>query len=91
MREMQTIVTNDRGVYQSVCLFVSLSRGSSRLHCAKMAERIKMLFGVNTLGSPRNTVLDAGLADLNDDFFSFKKSIYITNISLFLTNLCTEV
>jgi len=29
----------------------SLSRGSSRLRCAKMAEQIKMLFGVNTHGS----------------------------------------
>jgi len=30
---------------------VCLSRGSSRLHCAKMAaEQFKMLFGVNTLG-----------------------------------------
>jgi len=31
MHEMQPIVTDDRGVCQSVCL----SRGSIRLHCAK--------------------------------------------------------
>jgi len=35
-----------------------LSRGSSRLHCTKMAEQIKMLFGVNTPGGPQNDVLD---------------------------------
>jgi len=35
----------------SVSLFVCLSRGSTRLHYAKTAERIKMLFGVNTLGA----------------------------------------
>jgi len=41
MHEMQTIVTDDRGV----CSSVSLSHGSTRLHCAKLAEQIKMLFG----------------------------------------------
>jgi len=41
-------------VRQSVCL----SRGSTRLHCAKTAEQIRILFGVSTLGSPRNIVLD---------------------------------
>jgi len=56
MHEMQTIVTDVRGV----CLSVCLSRGSSRIHCAKMAEQIKMLFGVNTPGGPRNIVLDVG-------------------------------
>jgi len=39
---------------------VCLSRGSSRLHCAKIAEQIKMLFGMNTPGGPRNIVLDVG-------------------------------
>jgi len=29
-----------------------------RLHCAKMAERIEVLLGVETLGEPRNIVLD---------------------------------
>jgi len=53
MHQMQTIVTDD----PSVCLSVCLSRGSTRLHCAKMAEQIKMLFGVNTRGGPRNIVL----------------------------------
>jgi len=37
-----------------------MSRGSSLLHCAKMAEQIKMLFGVNTPGGPWNIVLDVG-------------------------------
>jgi len=32
-------------------LSVCLSRGSSRLHCATVAEQIKMLFGVNTPGT----------------------------------------
>jgi len=45
----------------SVCQSVCLSRGSSRLRCAKMAEQIKMLFGVNTPGGPWNIVLDVGL------------------------------
>jgi len=50
MHEMLTILT--------VC--VSLACSSSWLHCAKMAEQIKMLFGVNTPGGPRNIVLDVG-------------------------------
>jgi len=33
----------------SVCLSVCLSRGSSRLYCANVAEQIKMLFVLNTL------------------------------------------
>jgi len=37
---------------------VSVSRGSTRLHCTKTAEQIKTLFGVNTLGGPWNIVLD---------------------------------
>jgi len=37
----------------SRCLSVCLSRGSTRLHCAKMAERIKMLLGMNTPGGRR--------------------------------------
>jgi len=49
---MQTIVTDDRGV--------CLSRGSTRLQCAKMAAPIKMPFGVNTPGGLRNIVLDGG-------------------------------
>jgi len=43
-------------VRQSVCL----SHGSARLHCAKTAERSKMLFGVNTLVDPWNIVLHGG-------------------------------
>jgi len=50
MHVMQAMVINDRGV--------CLSCGSTRHHCAKMAEQIKMLFGVNTLVGPRNIVLD---------------------------------
>jgi len=42
----------------SVSLSVCLSRGSSRLHCAKMGEQIKMLFGMNTPGGRWNIVLD---------------------------------
>jgi len=52
MREMQTTVTD----VHSVCLSCS----SSRLRCAKTAERIKMLFGVNTPGGPWNIVSDGG-------------------------------
>jgi len=54
MHEMQTIVTDVR----SVCLSVSLLRGSTRLRCAKTAKRIKTLFGLNTFGGPRNIVLE---------------------------------
>jgi len=50
MHEMQSILTDVHGV----CLSL---RGSSRLHCAKMAEQIKMLLGVNTPGGPWNLVL----------------------------------
>jgi len=56
MHEIQTTVTDVRGVCQSVCL----SRGLSRLHCAQMAEQIEILFGVNTLGGPWSIVLDGG-------------------------------
>jgi len=56
MHEMQPIVTDVCSVCPSVCL----SRSSTRLHCAKMAEQIKMLFGVNTLGGPWDTVLHGG-------------------------------
>jgi len=52
MHEMQTIVTDDRGV--------CLSHGSTRLHCAKTVEQIKILFGVNILKGPRNIMLDGG-------------------------------
>jgi len=52
MHEIQSILTN-------VCR-IRLSRGSYQLHCAKTAEQIKMLFGVNTPWNPRNIVLDVG-------------------------------
>jgi len=51
MHEMQTTVTDVHGV--------CLSCGSPRLHCAKMAEEIKMLFGVNNTSSPWNAVRHA--------------------------------
>jgi len=68
MHEMQTIVTDVRGVClsvcqpvrQLVCLSRGLTRGSTQLHCAKMAEQIKMMFGVNTPGGPWNIVSDGG-------------------------------
>jgi len=53
LHQMQTIVTDDCSVCPSVCL----SRSSARLYCAKMAEQIKMLFGVNTPKGPWNNVL----------------------------------
>jgi len=48
MHDMQTIVTDVSGV----CLPVCLSRGSTRLRCAKTAKRIKMQIGANALGAP---------------------------------------
>jgi len=48
MHEIQTIVTDDPGA----CLSVYLSCGATQLHCAKIAEQIKMWFGVNTRGGP---------------------------------------
>jgi len=48
MHEMQPILTDVLGV--------SLSRGSTRLHCAKRAERITMLFGVNTCGGTWDSI-----------------------------------
>jgi len=42
----------------SVCKPVCLSHDSSQLRWAKMAEQIKMLFGVNTPGGPWSIVLD---------------------------------
>jgi len=54
MHEMLTIVIDVHSVS------LSLSRNSSRLHCKKVAEQIKMLFGVNTPDGPWNIVLDMG-------------------------------
>jgi len=47
---MRTIAIDDPNICQSV----------TRTGCAKMAERIDVLFGVETPGDPRNTVLDGG-------------------------------
>jgi len=46
MHDIQTIATYVLSVTQSVCL----SRGLTRLHCVKRAERIEIHFGVNTIG-----------------------------------------
>jgi len=54
MHQMQTIVTDDCGV----CLSVCLTCGLNRFHCAKTAEQIQILFGVNSLLGPRHIVLD---------------------------------
>jgi len=56
MHEIRTIVIDERGVCPPVCL----SRGSTRLRYAETAKRIKILFGVNILGGPRNILLDGG-------------------------------
>jgi len=53
---MQIIATDDLGV----CPPVSLSRCLTRLHFAKTAKQIKILFEVNKLVCPRNTVLQEG-------------------------------
>jgi len=53
MHEMQSILTDARGICLSVCL-------SSRLYCAKMVKQINMLFGVNTPGGLWIIVLDGG-------------------------------
>jgi len=49
-----------RPLLPMICPSVRRSCGSTRLHCGKMAERIKMLFGVKSPGGPRNIVLDVG-------------------------------
>jgi len=46
---LQTIVTNNRSVCPTVCPLVCLSRGLNRLHCKKTAERIQILFRLNSL------------------------------------------
>jgi len=48
---VQTTATDD----PAVCLSVT------EMGCAKMADQTDILFGVNTPGDPRNTVLDVGL------------------------------
>jgi len=77
MHEMQSILTDVRGV----CLSVSCS--SSRLHCAKMAEQIKMLFGVNTSRAPWNIVLDVGPDSATErgkgPVLNFETPIYLRN------------
>jgi len=59
MHEVRTIATDFPGVCKSVNMSGSLY--VTRLLCAKTAERIKILFGVKTLGVLRNIVLDGGL------------------------------
>jgi len=54
LHRMLTVVTDVRGV----CLSVCLSRSPTRLRCVKTAEQIKILFVMNTLGGPKNIVLD---------------------------------
>jgi len=61
MHEMQSVLTNVCGI--------CLSCGSYRLHCAKMAEQIKMLFGVNTPAGPRNIVLKVVLIPHSFEFW----------------------
>jgi len=51
MHEMHPILTDVRGVCHSVRLSDCLSCGSAWLRCAKMAEWIKIVFGVNTPGA----------------------------------------
>jgi len=51
------VVTSVQGVCMSVCL----SCGPTWHHCAKTAEQIKILFGVNTPEGPRNILLDGVL------------------------------
>jgi len=55
MYEMQTIVTDVRGDCLSVC-----HAAQHGFAVQKTAERIKMLFGVNTLGGPWDIVLHGG-------------------------------
>jgi len=59
MHEMHrpTVITDVRGVCLSVCPSVCLSRGLTRLHRAKTAERIEILFEVYMLGGPWDIVL----------------------------------
>jgi len=56
MHEMQAIATDIRGVCQSVCL----SRGSTRLHCAKTGETDQDPLWSEHPWSSRNIVLDGG-------------------------------
>jgi len=58
MHKIQTIDVDDRDVCPQVCQRVCLSRGSTRLRCAKTTEQIKR---VNTVGGSKNIVLDRGL------------------------------
>jgi len=53
MHEMQSILTDVRGVCQYVCHVAHLGFTVQKL----MAEQIKMLFGVSTPGGPWNIVL----------------------------------
>jgi len=78
---MLTIVTDVRGV----CLSVCLSRGSTRPHCAKTAERIKMLFGVNTVGSHRTLCYTGVLITpqrgrgVGENFANYGPTAYLRN------------
>jgi len=55
MHEMQTSVIRDPVAWASVSLSVT------RASCAKTAVRIEVLLGIETLGDPRNPVLDVVL------------------------------
>jgi len=57
---MRPCATDDPVACVSVCLSVT------RMRCAKTAERIDMLLGVETSGDPNRSVLD-GCADVPTD------------------------
>jgi len=69
------------------CLSViCLSSGSTRLHCATVAERIKILFGVNTLRGPWNIVLHEGpdppphsKRGVGENFVNYGHTAYLGN------------
>jgi len=68
----------------SVCQSVCLSRGSTRLHCAKTAERINTLFGVNSFEGQWNIVLNGS----PDPLTAREKGIRCSLRQITLTSCC---
>jgi len=79
--QMCTIAINDTGVCLSVCQSVT------RAGCVKTAERIDVLFGVETPGDRRNIVLDGVSIPMARGFdAAFAKLLWLLVISFTLND-----
>jgi len=85
MHEMRTTAIND-----PVAWSVGLSRGFTRFRCANTAERMEVLFVVETLGNPSNTVLEGSRFSHGFDT-AFAKLLWPLVVNVFVFRAMTTV